>query len=301
MIKNLGESIRARLLNISREKKIPLDFIILRYMQEKLLKRLSLSKYGDNFVLKGGLFFLITDNLNPRVTKDIDFLGISIINTESELKKIFNIIISIEQNDGLLFDNNQIKCEPIKKDADYEGIRIIVKCSLGKIVKKIQVDIGYGDIIYPQVRYNNFPSLLDSSIKNIATYPIESIIAEKFEAMIKLSYLNSRMKDFYDIYNIIKKYNIEGENIKNAINKTMLKRNTFLKSMPDIFETEFYNDADKQIQWNIFISKNKFSNIKFEEVVVLLKDFFGVLITAIKSDMILKTSWNYKQLKWLKI
>ena len=207
--KNVVGSVRAKLLNVAKENKTTLDFIVLRYMQEKLLKRIFLSRYKKNFVLKGGLFFLITKNINPRVTKDIDFLSISIANKEKEIKEIFQEILSIkiedEENSGaLIFESNKIICEPIIKDADYKGIRVHIICSLGAIKKNLQVDIGHGDIVYPQINYTTFPSLLDSELENIATYTLESVIAEKFEAMVKLSYSNSRMKDFYDIYNICK-------------------------------------------------------------------------------------------------
>lgn len=298
MIKNLVASIRAKLLNIAKENKLNLDYIILRYMQEKLLKRLSASEYRENFVLKGGLFFLLFDNLNPRVTKDIDFLGKSIENSEENIKKIFTEIISIEFEDGLNFDKNKITSELIKEDADYEGVRINIICNLGKIRKKIQIDIGYGDKVYPNIRYENFPSLLDENINDIAVYSIETVISEKFEAMLKLSYINSRMKDFYDIYNIITSYNINGEVVKEAIRKTLENRKTELESNPVIFKEDFYNDFEKNRQWKSFIKRINVNEIEFVVVIDLLKKFLGYIIELLKENKETEMKWNYIKLDW---
>lgn len=298
MSKNLDLSIRAKLLNIAKEKKVTLDYVVLRYMQEKLLRRISISKFKENFILKGGLFFLITNSLNSRATKDIDFLGRNIINTEEELKIIFSEIISIKQEDGLKYEKNEITCETIKEDADYEGIRVKIVCHLGKIKKNLQIDIGYGDFVYPQINYTKFPSLLDLSIDNIAVYSIESVISEKFEAMIKLSYINSRMKDFYDIFNIIKNYDLNGENVKNAIKHTFHNRNTKLELNLVIFKKDFYTDIEKINQWKNFIKKNKIVDIEFKEVIFLLKVFFVSIIKSIKNDEKLEMVWKYKISNW---
>ena len=304
MKKNIVESVRAKLLNIAKENKTSLDFIVLRYMQEKLLKRVFISRYKDNFVLKGGLFFLITKNINPRVTKDIDFLGISIVNKEKEIKEIFQEILStkIEEknNDALIFETSKIICEPIIKDADYKGIRVNIVCSLGVIKKNLQVDIGHGDVVYPHVNFTNFPSLLDSELENIAAYTLESVIAEKFEAMVKLSYSNSRMKDFYDIYNICKNYNINGEEIKNAIALTFKKRETSLEQNDlDIFKDEFYMNEKKIIQWNSFIKKINISDLEFNEVMFLLKSFLSVIVDSIKNNSLLEKRWDCISCKWI--
>ena len=192
--------------------------------------------------------FLLFDNLNPRVTKDIDFLGNKIENNEEYIIEAFAEILKVEFDDGLNFNIDDIKSEIIKEDADYEGIRLNIGCKLGKVEKKIQIDIGYGDKVYPSIQYGKGPSLLDDEIDDIATYSIETVIAEKFEAMIKLSYINSRMKAFYDIYNIINSYDIEGENIRKAIKITLENRETTIDTEIIIFKEDFYNSIEKQNQ-----------------------------------------------------
>lgn len=298
MKKNLELSLRARLLNLAKKNRTNLDFLVLRYMQEKLLKRISLSRYIENFVLKGGLFFLLFDNLNPRVTKDIDFLGLDINNSEENIKNIFTKIVSIDVNDGLIFNKDKITTEIIKKDANYKGIRVNIICSLGKIVKKIQIDVGSGDKVYPKVKKVNFPSLLDQEIKNLIAYSMETVIAEKFEAMIKLSYLNSRMKDFYDIYNIISSYNLNGNDVKNAIQITLQNRNTKLESNLVIFKDDFYNSRDKQKQWTSFIKNINAPKLEFEFIIQLLKIFLEHPISCILNSKNSDMNWEHKTNKW---
>jgi len=191
-------------------------------------------------------------------------------------------------------------CEPIIKDADYKGIRVQIVCSLGVIKKNLQIDIGHGDVVYPHVNYTNFPSLLDSELKNIAAYTLESVIAEKFEAMVKLSYSNSRMKDFYDIYNICKNYDITGEVIKNAIALTFKKRETSLEQNElDVFTDEFYMNGKKIIQWNSFIKKINISDLEFNEVMFLLKSFLIVIVDSIMNNTPLEKKWDCTSCKWI--
>lgn len=296
MIKNIEASIRAKLLKIAKDNKLPFDYIVLRYIQEKIIKRLSLSDYRDNFILKGGLFFLLFDNLNPRVTKDIDFLGKSIENSEEFTRKVFEEIISIELDDGILFE--ELETERIKEDADYEGIRLNIDCKLGKIKKRIQIDIGYGDKVYPKIKYADYPSLLGEKINDILIYSLETVIAEKFEAMVKLSILNSRMKDFYDIFNIIYNYEIDMLKIQNAIKITFENRKTDLAENPTAFTEEFYKNEDKIRQWNGFMKRLKIEKLEFEKVIFLLKAFLDPILKNILENKEENRTWKNDKQKW---
>jgi len=299
LIKNLEASLRERLLNIAKQKNLSLDYIVLRYMQEKTIYRLSLSSYKNNFVLKGGLFFLLLDNLNQRVTKDIDFLGMNVKNTEEHIKAVFKEILSIRLEDGLTYNSDEIVCERIKEDADYEGIRVNIICALGKISKNIQIDIGFGDVIYPETKKAVYPSLLDKPIDNISVYPLETVISEKFEAMLKLSYLNSRMKDFYDIYNIISNYDIKGKNIQIAITETLKNRNTKLETDIVIFREDFHNDKDKIKQWQNFVKKLNLADLSFESVLLSLKNFMSHIIICINDNRLSDQVWDHSSNTWI--
>ncbi len=292
MIKNIDASLRAKLLKIAKENNMTLDYLVLRYMQEKIIMRLSMSKYKDNFVLKGGLIFLLFNNLNPRVTKDIDFLCNSIPNSIESINTIFTEITSILHEDGISFESNKIKCERIKENADYEGIRVNIPCNLGKIKKIIQIDIGYGDKVYPEIKYVSYPSLLNENLKDIPAYSLEAVIAEKFEAMIKLSYINSRMKDFYDIYHIITNYNIQEVDIMKAVTETLKNRKTKLDINPVIFKSDFIDDLDRNKMWNNYVTKLKVKEIQFRDVMNVLEKFFDYLIKRISNNEIKNMKWD---------
>ena len=203
-IKNLSESIRAKLFNISKKEKIDFNLIILRYLQESFLYRLSISQYKNKFLLKGGLLLITIDIPKSRPTVDIDFLIRRLKNEPEIIKNIFIDILSIKVEDGVVFDIKSIMVKNIIEDSNYKGIRVIFNGHIGKIKKQLKIDLGFGDFVYPKAREVEYPSIFGDKETNIKAYCIETIIAEKFEAMISLSLINSRMKDFYDIYTIIK-------------------------------------------------------------------------------------------------
>jgi predicted nucleotidyltransferase component of viral defense system len=195
-VKNKTASIRAKLTNIARAEKIDFDFLLLRYFQERFLYRLAISEFSDRFILKGGLLLICLKMPRPRPTKDIDFLAKKIKNDPAELEYIFKIIANIPCEDGVKFFPSSVISERIKEDVDYEGIRIKIDATLGQARKKLQMDIGFGDVIIPRAMQMEFPTLLEEKPPRIKVYSIESIISEKFEAMVKLAMVNSRIKDF---------------------------------------------------------------------------------------------------------
>lgn len=299
MIENIEASIKAKLSNIAKENKMSLEYITLRYMQEKLIKRLSISEYSDKFILKGGLLFLLFNIANPRVTRDIDFLGMNIENTEGRMKKVFKNILSVQLNDGLKYDLERIFSEKIKENANYEGIRLKFVCYLGKMRKNIQIDIGYGDKVYPSINKISYPSLLEEEIENVSVYSVETSIAEKFEAMIKLSYINSRMKDFYDIYIYITNNNIREVDIVNAIKLTFENRKTIIEENPVIFKDDFKNDQLKIKQWKAFFIKNNFEEIEFNKVLDSMERFFMHIIKCILSGKNKNLNWDFNKIEWI--
>jgi predicted nucleotidyltransferase component of viral defense system len=218
-IKNRSASIKARLMNIARAEKIDFDSLLLRYFQERLLYRLSISNFSDCFVLKGGLLLICLKMPKCRPTKDIDFLAEQIKNDINEIENIFKRISEIQCDDGVKFISSSIVSERIKEDADYEGIRLKIDGTLGQVRKRLQVDIGFGDIIIPEATSVEFPSLLED-LPKVKAYSVESIISEKFEAMIKLAMANSRMKDFYDVYFLSSSHNFRSNELKKAIETT---------------------------------------------------------------------------------
>lgn len=255
--KNLAVSIHNKLLHISRDKGIPFNLIFTRYLQERFLYRLSLSQYKDSFVLKGGFMLVYIDIPAFRPTIDVDFAVLNISNTTENIVKIFQEIISIqpEREDAVIFDAASVTAERIMEEGDYSGVRVKIKALMGTSVTPLTFDIAFGDIITPSARTLPLPFILAWQSPLMLLYPLESVIAEKFEAMVKLSFINSRMKDFYDVYSILYKFDIKEDTLKEAIQNTFKQRGTPFPQNPDIFSAEFAKE--KQKLWELFLENNE--------------------------------------------
>jgi len=301
-VKNKAASVRAKLMNIARAEKIDFDFLLLRYFQERFLYRLAISEFSDRFILKGGLLLICLKMPRSRPTKDIDFLAKEIKNDPAELEYIFKIIANIPCDDGVKFFPSSVISERIKEDADYEGIRIKIDATLGQARKKLQMDIGFGDVIIPRAMQMEFPTLLEEKPPRIKVYSIESIISEKFEAMVKLAMVNSRIKDFYDIYTLSVSYNFQSNGLKKAIESTFHRRKT---SIPDnllVFRSEFHSDEEKQRQWSAFLRKLRLHDVNrgFNEIMERITSFLKPIVNSIKDKTRENKTWDAKAGCWKK-
>jgi len=270
-LKNQKASIHAKLLNLSRE--LRLDFVIVSrlYMQEGVLRRISASQYSSSFFLKGGLLLYSLTGFTSRPTQDIDFLGLNIPGEEAKLIKILQEILSYDPEDGLTFLTDSITLNSITEGAEYQGQRIKVICTLGNIRTVLKMDIGFGDLIYPEPIQMDYPTLLKNHNFIIQTYSLESVIAEKFEAMIVLDTRNSRMKDFYDIYDILIKNEINDTSLREAVKLTMKTRNTVTPDKPAIFNDSFSSDTRNLQLWESFLKRIKAETIDFGKVLSLIR------------------------------
>lgn len=240
------DSIKARLRNLAEKENKPFDYLLMHYFIERLLYRLSISDYADNFILKGGLLLYAMLDNDARATRDIDFLARRIETVPEELTRIFTDICSIDADDAVRFDASTITAQRIKEDADYEGVRIKLTGYLDRSRQMLQFDIGYGDIVVPGPLDVDYPSLLNMERPHLKAYSMESVIAEKFEAMIALAEANSRMKDFYDVYTLSRTYDFEGYTLYEATRQTLERRATPLMRIPIIFTDKFSEDQAKQ-------------------------------------------------------
>lgn len=266
---NKGASIRARLQAIAKSENIAFQVLIYRYLHERFLYRLSQSEYKNNFFLKGGALLYAFENEMTRPTKDVDFLGKDINNDLKDIKSAFQKISTLTDDDAVWFDAATISAERIKEDAQYEGVRLFIEGGFDTIKQRIQIDVGFGDIIIPDAQIIEYPLLL--SVTNpviIKAYSKESIIAEKFHAMVVLSYGNSRMKDFYDVYALLKANQFHNAVLTESIKATFEKRETSFNQLPSFFDEEFKVDAKLNTLWGQFLKKNKLLlNVEFQEVV----------------------------------
>lgn len=299
-IKNMPASIKSKLMNISRSERIDFDNLLLRYLQERFLYRCSISKYSKYLVLKGGLLLICLDIPKTRPTIDIDFLGENIVNDPENIKEMIKDIVVLDSNDGVKFLTSSIKSERIKEDADYEGLRIKIDATLGKAKKKMQIDIGFGDKIVPKAEIMKFPTLLEEEPPIIRVYSVESIISEKFEAMVKLAMVNSRMKDFYDIYNLSLNHEFSSELLKEAITTTFQRRKTILSENPLVFHTSFQTDEGRQQQWIAFLNKSRLVNVdkSFSKIMDRIVIFLKPIVSSIMNKTVIAARWNILEGTW---
>lgn len=282
---NIGASIRQKLLNKARSEKRPFNELLQYYAMERLLYRLSISQYSNKFILKGGLLFRVWGTDIYRTTMDIDMLG-KIDNQETNIANIIKEILLIEFDpDGINFDINTITTAKITEGADYEGVRTKFQGVLDSAKVNIQIDISFGDIIFPTARISSLPTVLNLPSPKLFCYSRESCIAEKFETMVKLQEINSRMKDFYDIWLLSKQYNFDPKKLAKAITSTFAKRGTVLPEKIRSFSEEFAKL--KQIQWKAFKNKQALLKIpdNFMEIVNDISRFLSPIILKIRSNV----------------
>ena len=270
-VRNMDASIKAKLKNIAKKCRKSFNLILQLYMQERLLYRLSISEYKDNFVLKGGLFLFSMTGFAGRPTRDIDFLAYQISNDIENIKEIFKKICKIEYNDGIIFDPNSVFVEEIKREAEHRGIRVKLTGYLGKAKEILWLDIGFYDIVVPEIITADYPVLLDMDYPKIKMYSFESVVAEKFEAIVSLGELNSRMKDFYDIFILLSEKKFNRYILQKAIVETFKRRGTDILKSDQVFKKEFIEDRSRVNQWKLFLKKIGQKDIEFEYVMNVIK------------------------------
>jgi hypothetical protein len=250
---------------------------------ERFLYRLSQSAHAQRFILKGALMLRAWQSPEIRPTMDIDMLGRTSNEEDSIIAHIRDIISVEADEDGLIFDPESIRAERITEDADYEGIRVRFTGSLDDARVHMQIDVGFGDIVHPEPIESELPTILDSPPPRLLCYSRESAIAEKFEAMLKLGELNSRMKDFYDIWLLSRQFEFNGKELAAAIRLTLEHRGTELPDEITAFSSAFI-DA-KQRQWTAFhkrLAQDQLPN-EFGEIVAGIESFLKPIITALAS------------------
>ena len=198
--KNISASVKARLQNVAAIRGEDFNLLLLRYGIERLLFRLSQSPHADRFLLKGAMLFVVWDEKTHRPTRDLDLLGFGSTD-KAELIQVFAAVAAVPVvDDGIVFDPKSVQAADIREDDAYGGVRIRLLGKLGTAEVPVQIDVGAGDVVTPAPERATFPALLDFPAPQIRTYPVYTVVAEKFEAMVKLGIANTRMKDFHDIW-----------------------------------------------------------------------------------------------------
>lgn len=232
------------------------------------------SEYRSNFFLKGGALLYAINQEKARPTKDIDFLGTHINNDGEYIRLIFAQIVAVScEEDGILFDPDSIGVEDITQDKEYHGLRLTIMASLDTVRQSISMDIGFGDVVTPGPQDLQYPLLLeDVPSMSVLAYSLETVVAEKFEAMISLSVNNSRMKDFFDVYGILNSEKLDKEVLTDAIKNTFHHRGTSYVENHPLFTEDFYKDTNRIGRWKGFLKGIKWQDdILFETIGQVIK------------------------------
>lgn len=280
--RNLAASVRARLLNLAKDRGEDFQLMLGRWIVERFLFRLSISLHKNLFVLKGAMLFVAWSGELHRPTRDLDLLG----RGSSEIVRAIRTICALAAEDGVKFELDAICGERIREDGVYEGVRVKVPAVLDAARVQLQIDVGFGDAIEPPPEERQFPVLLAMDAPRILAYPTETVIAEKLEAMVVLGIANSRMKDFYDIWMLARSHTFRLSSLANSIRATFDRRRTTLPNgLPLALTPEFLEDAIKQTQWRAFVNRlGAGEHLTLSAVGELLAHFLGPAIDVAQSQ-----------------
>lgn len=296
-----GASVIAKLRNKAKETGKPLQVHLQLFCQEEFLRKLSMSKYADNLVLKGGLFIYTLTNFESRATVDIDFLMRQLPNKIEEIEKIIAEILSVDTGNDFI-ELSAKGFETISPQRKYKGVSFQIIGKIKNTRTPFNVDLGVGDIIVPKSEKRVIPVQLDEFTKpEISTYSLESTIAEKFDAILQLLEMTSRMKDFYDIYYLSNMFDFDGRKLQEAIFETLQNRGTtYSRDSLDKIKA-FANDAQMISKWNLYLRTIKMPEIEFETVIESLYTFLEPVWDAVINEGELFKVWNKNESNWKKV
>lgn len=283
-MKNIAASVRDRLLKIARETQTDFQMLLIRYFQERMLFRLSKSGFKHNFCLKGGALLYALEGDQSRPTLDLDLLGMRITAEQARMRDAFAEVCSIPyEDDGVEFYPDSIATAEITNEGKYPGVRLKILVQLGNIRQNLQIDIGFGDVITPEPVLMQYPVILNLEAPEIQAYSVETVVAEKFEAMIDLGELNSRMKDFYDLYRLLQPGKFNPDILGEAIKSTFKNRKTPYTEGHSLFQDDFATDERRLLQWAAFIRKSRLEMIEFRVVHNVIRDMLEPIYRTLQN------------------
>ncbi len=298
--KNLAASVRHRLANVAERAGADFQQILSSYAIERFLYRLSVSKHGKDFVLKGATLFTLWEGFPHRQTRDVDLLGFGDKSIERLIEVFQEILTSPVPDDGLTFSKD-VTGEPIRAVQEYGGTRMNLIANLGNARITVGVDVGFGDKITPPPKEVEFPTLLDFPKPKVRVYPVETVVAEKLQALVTLGIANSRMKDFFDLWHIARNTDFDGEKLSAAIRGTFERRKTVIPSETPVgLSAEFSGNPMKQTQWRAFCRKAVKADkaVKLDQVVDLLSGFLLPILRAVANNTDFKAKWVAGGPRW---
>ncbi|MCB1974536.1 MAG: nucleotidyl transferase AbiEii/AbiGii toxin family protein [Burkholderiaceae bacterium] len=299
MTGNLSASILARLLTLAKQRGDDYNLLLNRFGMERLLARVSMSPHADRFLLKGALLFALWYDTPHRPTKDADLLGFG-PGDEANLIATFRDIAAMDLGDGIVFDADSVKADAIREDNTYGGTRITLVARIGSARCALQIDVGFGDAVTPGPQTVAYPTLLgDFPAPTLRVYPVYTVIAEKYQAMVMLGQANSRMKDFFDLAVIARRTELDGATLAAAMAATFSRRQTALPTeRPLALTQQFSEDAAKLRQWQAFLNKNRIEAASLGDTVALLDDLLWPPTEVAATGSQATAAWRPEALCW---
>ena len=287
-----GKSILDRLRQKARSSGKSFQLVLQLFSQEEFLRQIYNSPYRDNFILKGGLLLYCLSGFEGRPTMDIDFLIRNISNEANNIERIFREITSEKsENEFITFEIKNIT--PIAEHRDYHGISIKMVSIIKNTKTPFNIDMGVGDVVVPKPQVRLLPTQLNDFKKpEIMTYSLESIVAEKFDAIISRMELTSRMKDYYDIFYLATTYDFEGRKLQEAVFETLQNRRTVYEADSLEKVNGFNTDPEMLKKWKHFIKGTLKQEIEFKQVLEIINKFLGPVFEAIVNEDELFDTWN---------
>ena len=299
MTGNLSASILARLLTLAKQRGDDYNLLLNRFGMERLLARVSMSPHADRFLLKGALLFALWYDTPHRPTRDADLLGFG-PDDEANLIATFRDIAAMDLGDGIVFAPDSVKADAIREDNTYGGTRITLVARIGSARCALQIDVGFGDAVTPGPQTVAYPTLLgDFPAPTLRVYPVYTVIAEKYQAMVMLGQANSRMKDFFDLAVIARRTELDGATLAAAIAATFSRRQTALPTeRPLALTQQFSEDAAKLRQWRAFLNKNRIEAASLGDTVALLDNLLWPPTQVAAAGSQATATWRPEALRW---
>ncbi len=292
---NVAASVRQRLLNLSKEKGEDFTLTLVRYAAERFLYRLSRSTHAEHFILKGALLLATRVNRPYRPTRDIDFLEYGDASKDRLARAVADIAGTEVEDDGLVYDLDSLEVEEIRENQDYGGLRVSMNVMLERARIPLQIDVGYGDAVVPATIELDYPTLLGGSTPRVRAYPIETVVAEKVEAIVKLGMANSRMKDYYDLWLIAGTFTFKGSVLTRAFSATFERRGTELPTDDPIGLTREFSEAQDNVKrWRAFIETNGLDDAPKDLRIVVdaIRDFVAPPLRAAAAGTSFEREWS---------
>ena len=292
--RNVAASVRARLLNKARAERLDFNLLMTRYALERMLYRLSVSEQRGQFLLKGALLFDLWFDVPHRPTHDADLLGFGSAELP-HLENLFRQISQIEGDDGIVFQADSVKAAEIRKEANYAGVRVTLMGLLDGARCPVQIDVGFGDAVVPGPEDAQYPVILDDMPSpQLRVYPRYTVVAEKLEAMTSLGIINSRMKDYFDLWILARHSDFDGAVLAHAIRATFERRGTGIPSgLPFGLTDEFALHEQKNMQWSGFQRKNALEPMTLTVVIEVLREFLLPVLTALAAGDGFDRQWRW--------